>query len=193
MIKQILPQEVCLKCRGCCRFKKIDSAWSPCLLDEEIQDLLDKEISSAFISSDKKLLPIPNPQGEGFICPFLDAKENKCKIYGFRPFECQLYPFLINLRNGKVILTLDLNCPFVREHLKGDQFKKYTDSLITLLNSPAQLKILKSNPQIIQAYEEVLVVQKSIKHFPIPLRKSLKVIAEGDFLDIIELELPDEP
>ncbi len=28
-----------------------------------------------------------------------------------------------------------------------------------------------------------LVVQKSIKHFSIPLRKSLKVIAEGDFLD----------
>ena len=28
------------------------------------------------------------------------------------------------------------------------------------------------------------MVQKSIKHFPIPLRKSLKVIAEGDFLDM---------
>ena len=28
-----------------------------------------------------------------------------------------------------------------------------------------------------------LMVQESIKHFPIPLRKSLKVIAEGDFFD----------
>ena len=28
------------------------------------------------------------------------------------------------------------------------------------------------------------MVQKSIKHFPIPLRKSLKVIAEGDFIDM---------
>jgi len=28
------------------------------------------------------------------------------------------------------------------------------------------------------------MVQKSIKHFPIPLRKSLKVIAVGDFLDM---------
>jgi len=27
------------------------------------------------------------------------------------------------------------------------------------------------------------MVQESIKHFPIPLRKSSKVIAEGDFLD----------
>jgi len=30
---------------------------------------------------------------------------------------------------------------------------------------------------------EFLVVQESIKHFPIPLRKSLKVVAKGDFLD----------
>ncbi len=156
MIKQIVPQEVCLKCRGCCRFKKIYSAWSPCLLDEEIQDLLDKEIPSAFISAEKKLLPVPNPQGEGFICPFLDAKDNKCKIYGFRPFECQLYPFLINLRSGKVILTLDLNCPYVQEHLKDNEFKKYTGHLVTFLNSPAQRKTLKDNPRVLQAYEEVL-------------------------------------
>lgn len=156
MIKQIVPQEVCLKCRGCCRFKKTDSVWSPCLLDEEIQDLLDKKTPPACISSDKKLLPTPDPQGGAFVCPFLDAEDNKCKIYGFRPFECQLYPFLINLRGGKVILTLDLNCPYVREHLKNDEFRKYTGYLITFLNSSTQLKILKSNPQIIQAYEEVL-------------------------------------
>ncbi|MDP3732425.1 MAG: YkgJ family cysteine cluster protein [Candidatus Omnitrophota bacterium] len=158
MIKQVIPQEVCLKCQGCCRFKKMDSAWSPCLLDEEIQDLLDRKIPSAAISSAKKLLPVPDPQGEGFVCPFLGLKDNKCKIYEFRPFECQLYPFLINLRGGKVILTLDLNCPYVKEHLKDGEFKKYTDYLIAFLNSSAQLQILKDNPQIIQAYEEVLEI-----------------------------------
>ncbi len=167
MIKQIIPQEVCLKCRGCCRFKKADSAWSPCLLDEEIQDLLDKKIPPACISSAKKLLPVPDPGETGFICPFLDVKENKCKIYAFRPLECQLYPFLISLRKKKVILTLDLNCPYVSRNLKSAKFKKYTEDLISFLNSPAQLRLLKENPQIIQAYEEVL--------------------------DIIELELPDEP
>jgi len=34
------------------------------------------------------------------------------------------------------------------------------------------------------------MVQESINHFPIPLRKSLKVIAEGDFLDIAEAATP---
>jgi len=156
MIKQFIPQDYCLGCKGCCRFKQIDSVWSPCLLDEEIQDLLDEKIPPAFISLDKKLLPTPHPQGTGFICPFLEVKDNKCKIYDFRPFECQLYPFLINLRGRKVILTLDLNCPYAKAHLKNQEFKNYTDYLITFLNSPAQIRILKDNPQIIQAYEEVL-------------------------------------
>ena len=34
------------------------------------------------------------------------------------------------------------------------------------------------------AIRNIFMVQESIKHFPIPLRKSPKVIAEGDFLEI---------
>lgn len=155
MIKQFIPSEVCLRCNGCCRFAQQDSVWSPCLLDEEIQDLLDRNIPSAFISSQRQILSVPNPSENNFVCPFLDVKENKCKIYEFRPFECQLYPFLINLRGKKVILTVDLNCPYIKQNLKSKEFKEYTEYLIAFLNSPAQIKILKSNPQIIQAYEEI--------------------------------------
>ncbi len=36
---------------------------------------------------------------------------------------------------------------------------------------------------------KLLMVQESIKHFPIPLRKSLKVIAEGDFLEGKKVDL----
>jgi len=158
MLKQFVPEEVCLKCQGCCRFKEADSVWLPCLLDEEVQDLLDKDIPAAYINIKRQILPIPNPKGEGFICAFLGADNNKCKIYLSRPFECQLYPFLISLRNKKALLTVDLNCPFVSEKLNSPEFKEYTDYLTTYLNSPKQLKMLKSNPQILQAYEDVLDV-----------------------------------
>lgn len=152
MIKQLVPQEVCLKCKRCCRFSSIDSVWTPCLLDEEIQDLLDKkDIPPALININRKIRPIPNPKGYGFICTFLNFLDNKCKIYEFRPFECQLYPFLINLRNKKVLLTVDLNCPYARENLQSKEFKEYT----VYLNNLRKLKLLKDNPQIIQAYEEV--------------------------------------
>ena len=134
MITQFVPEEFCLKCQGCCRFRKEDSAWSPCLLDEEVQDLLDRKIPPAAISSCRRLVAIPNPQGEGFICPFLGLEDNKCQIYSFRPFECQFYPFLLNVRGKKVLLTVDINCPYVSERLNTPEFHKYTDYLSDYLN-----------------------------------------------------------
>lgn len=155
MIEQFVPQEACLKCRGCCRFSEENSVWSPCLLQEEIQDLLDKKIPPASITLDKRIHPVPG-EDSAFICPFLSRQENKCKIYEFRPFECRIYPFLICVRNKKAHLTVDLNCPYVREKLNSKEFKEYINYLTDFLNSPKQLQTLKDNPQIIQAYEEVM-------------------------------------
>ena len=156
MIKQFVPQEFCLKCRGCCRFKEANSVWSPCLLDEEIQQLLDRPgIPVASISIDRRIQPIANPDGADFVCPFLKIPSNQCQIYDLRPFECQLYPFLINLRKGKVLLTVDLNCPYVYEKINSPEAKDYIVYLTHYLNSTALRAMLKDNPQIIQAYEEV--------------------------------------
>ena len=166
MIKQFVPEEFCLKCRGCCRFKEANSVWSPCLLQEEIQDLLDKKgIPIASISIDRRIQPIANPRGADFICPFLENSNNQCRIYNLRPFECQLYPFLINLRKGKVLLTVDLNCPYLYERINSREAKDYITYLAGYLNSASMLEILKDNPQIIQAYEEVrAVAELSLPH-----------------------------
>ena len=101
-------------------------------------------------------MPIPNPKGEGYICAFFDIGTNKCRVYDLRPFECRLYPFLITLRGKKVLLTVDLNCPYIREKLKTKEFKEYTDYLTSFLNSPARIRMLKDNPHILCAYEDVL-------------------------------------
>lgn len=166
MIQQLIPQEFCLKCKGCCRFLKENSPWVPCLLDGEIQDILErKNIPPVSITLDKKIHPLPNPEGEGYCCAFFDLHEKRCKIYEFRPFECQLYPFLINLRNNKIILTVDLNCPYVLDNLESEEFKEYTDYLVAFLNTPPQIKILKDNPQILEAYEKVLeIVELELEH-----------------------------
>jgi Fe-S-cluster containining protein len=156
VIKQFVPEGFCLKCQGCCRFKEENSVWSPCLLDEEIQELADRPgIPAASITVDRRLQPIANPGGEGFICPFLSSVNNQCQIYNLRPFECQLYPFLINIRKGKVLLTVDLNCPYVYEKINNPEAKDYIAYLTQYLNSAPLRKLLKENPQIIQAYEEV--------------------------------------
>ena len=156
MIKQIVPEEVCLKCRGCCRFSQQDSAWLPGLLDEEIEELLKKSFPPSLISQEKKIRSEPHPEENNFICSFFQAQDNKCKIYVFRPFECQLYPFLINQKGIKVFLAVDLKCPFVQENLESPKFKRYIQDLTDLLNSPGRRKILRDNPQVIQAYAGTL-------------------------------------
>ena len=155
MIKQIIPEGHCLKCKGCCRFKEADSAWVPTLLAEEALELIDKDLPPVAISKGKKLMAVPSPEEGSFICPFLKLQGNACAVYSTRPFECQLYPFLIAFRHTKIILTVDLNCPWVQENMSGREFKEYTGYLSAHLNTPAVLYMLKDNPQVLQAYEQV--------------------------------------
>lgn len=155
MIKQIVPSKVCLNCLGCCRFSRPDTLWSPFLLDEEVRDFLARDIPPSAIDSGKRIRPVPGREPDTFICGFLNPQDNRCKIYDFRPLDCQLYPFMINREGKKVFLAADLRCPFVKENLEGGEFKKFTRSLTEWLNSPAQLNLLRHNLHMIQEYAEV--------------------------------------
>ncbi len=141
MIRQFIPQEVCLKCKGCCRFSQEDSVWVPRLLKEEEGVLSEIRV-------------IPSQEGNNFICSFFNPEDNHCKIYAERPFECQLYPFLLKKKSGKIFLGLDLNCPFTKGKIETKEFSEYLNYLIGLLKSQQYAAILKSNPQVIQGYPE---------------------------------------
>jgi len=147
MLKQIIPEEFCLKCDGCCRFAEVNSVWFPHLLKAE-----EKIIPKG------KLRIVLDKKSGNFICSFLNAKNNKCKIYSIRPFECCLYPFLLNrdAESDKIFLAVDTNCTFVKENLKKPEFKKYTEYLTTLFNSLDFSELMKNNPQLIQSYPDVL-------------------------------------
>ena len=62
---------------------------------------------------------------------------------------------MIDFINGPVLLTVDLNCPYVYEQINSQEAKNYIVYLTDYLNSASMLSLLKDNPQIIQAYEEV--------------------------------------
>jgi len=134
----------------------MDSAWAPCLLDEDIQNLLDSDIPPATLSIEKRIVPVASESTQNYLCPFFAYKDNKCRVYEIRPFECRIYPFLLSLRNKKIILTLDLNCPYAAEKANTKEFKEYVEYLTGYLNSPSQIELLKENPHILQAYEDVL-------------------------------------
>lgn len=165
MIEQFVEEAFCLnRCRLCCRFSQRESVWSPCLLDEEIAEFAKRHIPPSLISPHKKirLLQFPKADTAGlpshigpiFICPFLDPEASACKIYFWRPFECKLYPFLVNRRQGKIFLAVDLGCPYIKDNLKTKRFEEYLQYLKMIFSQPILKDMLKSNPQIIQSYTE---------------------------------------
>jgi Fe-S-cluster containining protein len=155
-VKQFVPSKICLTCNGCCRFAEPETVWSPTLLDTEIEELTAQRSLSLDFTSSQKVRLKPLEKKEGFICVFLDCRDNKCKIYSQRPFECQLYPFLINRCQKKIYLAIDLHCPFARENLKSKKCKDYIIYLTKLLRTSEYASILKDNPQVIQEYPDVI-------------------------------------
>ena len=111
MIKQLVGEDFCLACRGCCRFLTKDSVWGPVLLKEEAKTLRrDNLLDDTMASSGKIPLVKSSDKDSNFVCLFFNEGANRCKIYGKRPFECQLYPFLLNRKGSKVFLAADSNC-----------------------------------------------------------------------------------
>jgi len=156
MMRQLVPEAICLKCQGCCRFRDPESIWSPNLLDDDMQALLKNSIPPFFILDNKKIRLTHYQPQDNFICSLLDAGSNKCKAYAFRPFECRLYPFLINRSNTKVFLAVDTKCPFIKEKQQSQALKAHAQFLADFLSQPDFLKTLRRNAHIIQAYEGVL-------------------------------------
>lgn len=158
MIKQFTCEEFCLECRGCCRFSQEDSVWIPHLLKEEESALL--KAKGAGNISYQKICPVRSKNEDIFLCSFLSASRNKCGIYLERPFECQLYPFLLNSSQRRVYLAEDPHCPYLKEKKGSNELKEYIDYLIAFINSPAQLKYIQGNLQIIHEYPGVENIAK---------------------------------
>ncbi len=155
MIRQLLKSDYCLACQGCCRFSQERSVWSVRLLDEEGAGLAAGKENAGLILADKRLKLKPGPEGQGFICPFLNQATNRCGIYDKRPFECRLYPFVINRQDEKVYLALHPACPFIKEHFHGALKDEYLNYLKEYFIRPRNRRILENNPHLIQSYDNV--------------------------------------
>ncbi len=126
-LKQFVPSEICLKCKGCCRYKEADSAWRPKLGQGDQQDLA--ELITAHDVLDKQgYIKTIQVCGDHF-CRFLSGKDNTCGIYTKRPFECSLYPFILSQTPDAVKVYVHLSCPYVQDHLPHDEFEVYVSYL----------------------------------------------------------------
>ena len=158
-LKQFVPSEVCLSCDGCCRFKEPNSTWRPKVSGEEKKNiavddvrLIDKIFTSETVD-DKNYLRTTRCH-DLYHCVFHNPKDNTCGIYGRRPFECRLYPFILSRRKSKVVVFAHGNCPHVQQYRDHSSFRDYVEYLKTYFSQENVREFLRQNPFWIGDYSD---------------------------------------
>ena len=153
--KQFVPSLVCLSCDGCCRFKEAENIWQPKVGLEEIeraqQNGLAKEIFAKAVSHQGGSIKT-TPCGDGHCCSFFNRNDNTCRIYEHRPFECQLYPFLLAKRDSNIYLAVHHLCPFVQKNYDTSVYREYTQYLKNFFDQEDTLQFVRRNASIAGDY-----------------------------------------
>lgn len=112
MLKALLSNEECAKCRICCGFVESDKWEIPLFAG-------DTECSTAEKFAPVRKLPETNScvfdmkfnGNEIIMCPA--ASDKGCVLGDKRPFDCHIWPFRVNELNGTHVITLSPVCPAV--------------------------------------------------------------------------------
>lgn len=160
-LPQFVDQEYCLSCRGCCHFDTSKSDWRPkWSMSERNHHLSFVKVKNSEVSS-----PL-NVDAKGFIqtrpsdkskhcrhhCYHLESSSHHCQIYNQRPFDCQLYPFLLRKKNNKRYISVHQACPFVIDHAEDERITAYTKILLEYLQREDIRKFLSWNDEIFHEY-----------------------------------------
>ncbi len=150
-LPQPVPREFCLQCDVCCRYSEQFSAWSPFILKEELNNF--RPCVPQFIES-YGINIAPVKRNGRFVCPFFDLKNNRCRIYPNRPFDCRMYPFLVSYNSNytHIILAASRQCPFVADKKNLPVVMKHAKALKDILEKEEAAEMLYLNKGLIMPY-----------------------------------------
>jgi hypothetical protein len=147
-LKQFVPQDVCLKCDGCCRFKEEKSSWRP---NVSFNEGLPKKLYDQVEEGSLKTKVCQNGL---FKCRFFNEVDNTCEVYQFRPFECQLYPFVLTKEDSRLALSVHLSCPFIQDAFDSAVYNDYVDYLKTFFADKDIMNFVSRNRSIAGDYAD---------------------------------------
>ena len=100
-----------MKCRGCCLFHQPGGDWSPRLTPEDVAALMKAVPDGAWRNGSDRIV-LKSCKG-AHACSFIDEKTHHCFVYGVRPFECRIYPFLVSSEKSGFKVYAHLSCPAI--------------------------------------------------------------------------------
>lgn len=154
-INQFVPSEVCLKCDGCCRFKEPGTIWRPKMTDEEAADAKASGLAAKILweeTFDEANFIRTKPGCGEHLCQFFNPADHTCGIYRARPFECELYPYVISRGKDSVGLYIHLNCPYVQTSYHTAAMVHYHEYLKSFFGRPDVQGFLKRNREFLNDY-----------------------------------------
>ena len=111
MLKKILSQTSCAKCRVCCGFVEGDK-WEIPLIFSDLKERIEKEFPWKLTKRGNEYVFDMEFCGDKVVyCPALT--ENGCALGADKPFDCMIWPFRVNDFNGKRVITVSPVCETV--------------------------------------------------------------------------------
>ncbi len=158
---QAVPSSACFHCDVCCRFPDPDSVMRPYFTGEEIAGAVDHGLKARAFPDlhGSQVALVPNPQGEGFLCPAFEPESGKCLIYAQRPFDCRLYPLVLmwNAGHDEIVLAWDTTCPFTKEHVP-ESIRRHADEVMLILEEQSTVQRIADHPRLVGQFQAEAVV-----------------------------------
>lgn len=172
-LPQLVPSSTCFRCDVCCRFPEADSFLRPYFTQREIAAAVARGLPAASFpdTSGSKINLVPNPAGEGYLCPAFDPAASRCGIYEARPVDCQLYPLALmwDAAREQVLLGWDTKCPFMRDGVPH-AITAHAERVSSLVATEAMIELLVANPRLIGHFQDDVVVLKTLPQLTARLR-----------------------
>lgn len=162
---QIVPSTACLHCDVCCRFPESTSFLRPFFTADEIQSAVKAGLSPGLFpdAGGAQIELVPNPSGEGYLCPAFDPATSECRIYAVRPLDCRLYPFALmwNAAHTEVLLGWDTKCPYMRD-LRSAPIEQAAEDVAQWIEAEATVETLARYPRLIGRFQDDVIVLRPL-------------------------------
>ena len=162
---QIVPSTSCLQCDVCCRFPERDSFLRPFFTADEIQSAVAAGLAPELFptTGGGQIDLVPNPAGEGYVCPGFDSATSHCRIYEVRPLDCRLYPFALmwDAEHAHVVLGWDTKCPYMRE-ASSSLVDQAADAVAQWIEQDERVATLARYPRLIGRFQDDVIPVRTL-------------------------------